>query len=241
MTTAPHRPTVGMLRRLARADPALGEVITRVAPYPGFPQAGDARGHTHFTYLSRSIVFQQLAGKAAATIWGRFAALGSTARPPGAEEVLRLPDARMRSAGLSGNKTAAAYAKWAIYNTQPYVSGTHGGRFVNNFANAKAKNYELYEKAGKMPAGAILAKDSFQVRPNGKTAAGPLFLMEKMHGGFSKASADWRYSLIMASGQTVGVTKGKGSKNVQFCAECHISVAEDQDSMLFLPEEVRRN
>ncbi len=141
----------------------------------------------------------------------------------------------------SGNKYAAAYSKWTIYNTRPYTSATHGGRFVNNFASAKARNYGRYEKAGKMPPGAILAKDSFQVRPDGRTAAGPLFLMEKMHAGFSKASADWRYTLIMANGQTIGATNGKGSANVKFCAECHISVAEDQDSMLFLPEEVRRN
>ena len=46
---------------------------------------------------------------------------------------------------------------------------------------------------------------------------------------------------IMANGQTVGATNGKGSANVKFCAECHISVAADQDSMLLLPEEFRRN
>jgi len=92
-----------------------------------------------------------------------------------------------------------------------------------------------------MPAGAVLAKDSFAVQPNGRTAVGPLFLMEKMHGSFSKASANWRYTLIMPNGQTIGTTNGKGSSNVKFCAECHISVAEEQDSMLLLPEEVRRN
>ncbi len=90
----------------------------------------------------------------------------------------------------SGDKYAAAYSTWKIYNTRPYTSATHGGRFVNNYANAKAKAYGRYEKAGKMPSGAVLAKDSFAVRPNGRTAAGPLFLMEKMHAGFSKASAN---------------------------------------------------
>jgi len=141
----------------------------------------------------------------------------------------------------SGNKYAAAFSNWKIYNTQPYTSGTHGGRFVNNYANAKAKAYGRYEEAGRMPPGSVLAKDSFAVKPNGKMAAGPLFLMEKMHSGFSRASGDWRYTLIMPSGQTVGVTGGKGSNNVKFCAECHMSVAEDQDSMLLLPDEVRRN
>ena len=143
----------------------------------------------------------------------------------------------------SGDKYAAANSTWKIYNTRPYTSGTHGGRFVNNYANAnaKAKACGRYERAGKLPAGPVLAKDSFAVQPNGRTVAGPLFLMEKMHSGFSKASANWRYTLIMPSGQTVGMTNGKGSNNVKFCAECHISVAEEQDSMLQLPEEVRRN
>ncbi len=141
----------------------------------------------------------------------------------------------------SGLKLASAYSTWKIYNTRPYTSGTHGGRFVNNYANAKAKAYGRFEKSGKMPPGAVLAKDSFAVQPNGRTAAGPLFLMEKMHAGFSKASANWRYTLIMPNGQTIGATNGKGSNNVKFCAECHISVAEDQDSMLLVPEDVRRH
>ena len=91
-----------------------------------------------------------------------------------------------------------------------------------------------------MPLGSVLAKDSFVVRPDGKVSVGPMFVMEKMNKGFNKASFDWRYTLAMPNGQIVGMTGGKGSANVKFCYECHVSVADDQDSMLLVPDEFRK-
>ena len=58
-----------------------------------------------FAALVRSIMYQQLAGAAAATIHGRFLKLFSDGLSPAA--VLALPDGAMRSAGLSGSKAAA--------------------------------------------------------------------------------------------------------------------------------------
>ncbi len=140
----------------------------------------------------------------------------------------------------SGNLWAKWYAQWAKFSKQPYVSATHGGRFVHNYASKKAAGgYGRFEKAGKMARGGVLAKDSFSVTPKGQVSVGPLFLMEKMKPGFMKASNDWRYTLIMPNGQVVGTTKGKGSKSVQFCITCHQAVAEEQDAMFFLPEEYR--
>lgn len=57
----------------------------------------------HFTAISRSIVYQQLSGKAASTIYGRFAALfpGDT---PVAHLVLDLPEDQLRGVGLSRQK-----------------------------------------------------------------------------------------------------------------------------------------
>ncbi len=142
----------------------------------------------------------------------------------------------------AGNRFASQFVNWRVYNDRPYTSGTHGGRFVNNYANSIARStYRQYEKADKMPVGGVLAKDSFAVTPQGRAAAGPFFLMEKMKPGFHKASGDWRYTLIMPDGAVIGATKGKGHANVKFCHECHIAVAEDQDSMMFLPEEIRIN
>jgi DNA-3-methyladenine glycosylase II len=58
-----------------------------------------------FAALVRSIMYQQLAGAAAATIHGRFLNLFADGLSPAA--VLALPEGAMRSAGLSGSKAAA--------------------------------------------------------------------------------------------------------------------------------------
>ena len=60
---------------------------------------------SHFGALVRAIVYQQLAGAAAAAIHGRLiAALGDEVTP---ERVLALPAELLRAAGLSANKTAS--------------------------------------------------------------------------------------------------------------------------------------
>jgi 3-methyladenine DNA glycosylase/8-oxoguanine DNA glycosylase len=101
------KPTPAQLRALARRDPALGRALERVAPFPGFP-AGAARVvRTHFHSLARSIIYQQLAGKAAQTIHDRVAALGARKPFPTAAELLEIPEERLRGAGLSRNKLAA--------------------------------------------------------------------------------------------------------------------------------------
>jgi hypothetical protein len=139
----------------------------------------------------------------------------------------------------SGHKDAKFYKDWGRYSTQPYVSDTHGERYVNNYANARAKNYGKFEKAGLMAVGAKMAKDSFVVKKNGKVSVGPLFMMEKMASGFNKASGNWRYTMVMPNGQLFGQTNGKNAKGMKFCYECHMAGGEDTDSMLFLPEDYR--
>ena len=139
----------------------------------------------------------------------------------------------------SDNKIALSYMSWPRYSKQAYLSGTHGNRYVQNYANAKARAYGAYEKAGTMPVGSAIAKDSFAVTVNGKVTIGPLFLMEKMNAGFSPSSGDWRYTMIMPNGSVFGTTWGAGSAKVQFCADCHMSVTPDVDSMMFMPDEYR--
>jgi hypothetical protein len=117
------------------------------------------------------------------------------------------------------------------------VSGTHGGRYVNNYVNARGSNYGLFENAGPSPEGTVLAKDSFAVK-RGKVVAGPLFLMEKMAANFNAGTQDWRYTLMLPNGKVIGTTNGSGSGKVQFCADCHLAM-EDQDSRFFLDEEYR--
>lgn len=62
--------------------------------------------HSPFEALAESIVYQQLNGKVAATIWGRFkGSFPSRFLRP--EDVLAAEDLVLRSAGLSGAKTLA--------------------------------------------------------------------------------------------------------------------------------------
>lgn len=94
------------LAHFRKVEPKLADAVRRLEPLPAFPVGPLAR-QSHFVYLARSIVFQQLAGAAASTIWGRYAALTPGRRPPSAEELLALPDAALRGAGLSRNKLAS--------------------------------------------------------------------------------------------------------------------------------------
>jgi len=139
----------------------------------------------------------------------------------------------------SDDAVALSYQSWPRYSTRAYVSATHGERHVQNYANAAGRAYGAYERAGEMPKGAILAKDSFTIDHDGRAAAGPLFIMEKMDDGWHAASDDWRYSMIMPNGSIFGTTKAVGDQKVQFCADCHMAVTPDVDSMMFLPEKYR--
>ncbi len=146
----------------------------------------------------------------------------------------------MRAAyAKSDNAIAISYASWPRYSRQAYVSGTHGNRYVQNYANAKGRAYGAYEKSGRMPAGTALAKDSFSVRGDGRAMVGPLFTMEKMPVGFNSGSDDWRYAMIMPDGSVFGETKGAGGQKVAFCVGCHMAVSAETDSMFFLPEDYR--
>jgi 3-methyladenine DNA glycosylase/8-oxoguanine DNA glycosylase len=63
------------------------------------------RDPDYFTDLAETIVYQQLAGAAAAKIWGRVAALFPQGVTP--ERVLSVPEQALRGAGLSASKAAS--------------------------------------------------------------------------------------------------------------------------------------
>jgi hypothetical protein len=137
-----------------------------------------------------------------------------------------------------GEPIAEAYGTWRRYNDAPYRSATHGQRYANNYANDIARTYGLFEKAGQLPVGSIIAKDSFAVTRAGGVQPGPLFVMEKMAAGFNYVSGDWRYSMIMPDGGVFGVTNGINSERVEYCIGCHL-VQERQDHLYFIPEDYR--
>lgn len=88
------------VRHLKRTDPVMGSLIARVGPC----RFGKQTDHSHFHHLTRAIVYQQLSGKAAATIHRRFLELFD-GRSPEAEEVLDQPETALRGCGLSTQKT----------------------------------------------------------------------------------------------------------------------------------------
>jgi DNA-3-methyladenine glycosylase II len=105
---------------LARADPVLGAFIERAGPLE--PRAGQG---DYFAALARSILFQQLAGRAAQAIHTRFVeAIGGRVTP---EAVLAAPPEALRAAGLSSAKAAAILdlASKASDGTVPLAELTH--------------------------------------------------------------------------------------------------------------------
>lgn len=89
---------------LARRDRRLGAWMKRLGPLPA--PAGWRKTFDPVDALARAILYQQLSGKAAATIVGRVeAAIGSSRLH--ADTLGRLNDAGLRACGVSGNKALA--------------------------------------------------------------------------------------------------------------------------------------
>ncbi len=83
---------------LKKSDPVLRAIIERVGP------CRMEFGEPQFHSLAEAIVYQQLNGKAAVTIFKRFATLAGDPVTP--EGILKLTDAQLRSVGLSKQKSS---------------------------------------------------------------------------------------------------------------------------------------
>jgi DNA-3-methyladenine glycosylase II len=86
------------INHLRKSDPILRAIIERVGP------CRMEFGQPEFSSVAESIVYQQLNGKAAATIFERFAVLAGEPLTP--EGILKLTDAQMRGVGLSKQKSS---------------------------------------------------------------------------------------------------------------------------------------
>lgn len=157
-----------------------------------------------------------------------------------AEAIYRAIRDRLTAAyGMSNDPVAQAYVTWRRLNRHPYQSAQHGDRYVNNYANDIARNYGPSRISGPLPVGSQVAKDSFIVTRAGDILMGPLALMEKMPPGFDAATGDWRYMMIDANGNVVGMTGGLNADRMKFCNECHVKAPPGQDRLFFVPGRAR--
>ena len=86
------------VNHLKKNDPVLRAIIERVGP------CRMEFGPAEFSSLAEAIVYQQLNGKAAVTIFRRFAELAGDPLTP--EGILKLSDEQLRRVGLSKQKSA---------------------------------------------------------------------------------------------------------------------------------------
>ncbi len=100
------------VRELSAADPKLARLIQRAGPFT----LRIASTQSPFEALAESIIYQQLHGKAAATIHRRLlesfipiCGLAQNGNPahPSPQHLLDCPNAQLRAAGLSANKSLA--------------------------------------------------------------------------------------------------------------------------------------
>jgi len=90
-------------KHIAATHPRLAELIARSRRYEIVPSLSVRP----FDALAESIAYQQLSGKAAATIWGRVRALYPRRKYLDPKIVLATSDEKLRACGLSRNKVAA--------------------------------------------------------------------------------------------------------------------------------------
>jgi len=118
---------------LSRADKVLGKLIRKVGPCTLKPHSR----RSPFAALVQSVAYQQLNGTAAATILGRVKALFPHRRFPTPEDLVSMPDERLRSAGLSRAKTAAVKA---------IAARTLDGTVPTSRAARKMSNEEILQR-----------------------------------------------------------------------------------------------
>ncbi|MGE0527902.1 MAG: DNA-3-methyladenine glycosylase [Bdellovibrionales bacterium] len=90
---------------LSRLDPRFGTFIKSLPPI----EFRQKRSKNPYEALVESVVYQQLTGRAAATIFARVKALYPDRRFPTPQEILDTPVERLRTAGLSQSKALSIH------------------------------------------------------------------------------------------------------------------------------------
>jgi len=130
---APPFDVEAAVAHVARKDRALGRVIREVGPC----RLEIAARQSPYEAVAESIVYQQLAGRAAAAIYARFCATFGSRRCPRPQEVVAAPLERLRGAGLSRSKATAI---------QHLAQLTLDGEIPSRAEAAKLADDELVER-----------------------------------------------------------------------------------------------
>jgi DNA-3-methyladenine glycosylase II len=106
-TSPPPYDAAEAIAHLSASDPKLGKLIAKAGPF----RLRNAPKQSPFEALAEAIIYQQLHGKAAATIHARFLSsfepIAGLGKHPSPEHVLDCPNEQLRGAGLSHNKALA--------------------------------------------------------------------------------------------------------------------------------------
>lgn len=121
MTSLPYDPSEATAA-LSAADPVMGDLIARKGEFTLILRPISSP----YEALLRAIIYQQLSGKAAATILGRLLQLYKDATPT-PQQFLHTPDDTIRACGVSRNKLAALrdLATQTLNGTIPPLSTLH--------------------------------------------------------------------------------------------------------------------
>jgi len=129
----------------------------------------------------------------------------------------------------------AGYRDWTRVSSMPANPGFHGGRFLLTYVTEPgAREYMKYKDADvNIPAGTVIAKESFAVTDKGTVEKGPLFLMQKVEAGKSLETMDWYYMAVAPNGAPMAVPV------MTACNECHMGNYGHQGGLGYPVEEAR--
>ncbi|HKK29869.1 MAG TPA: cytochrome P460 family protein [Alphaproteobacteria bacterium] len=126
------------------------------------------------------------------------------------------------------------YRDWTAASQFPAAPGVHGGRFLLTWVSEPgADEYLKYQEDPNIPAGTVIAKESFSVNDQGKVSPGPLFLMEKVEAGKSPETDDWYYMMVGPNGQPQAIDV------MSACSACHQGAFGHQGGLGYPVEEAR--
>ncbi|MEL6521030.1 MAG: hypothetical protein AAFQ66_08700 [Pseudomonadota bacterium] len=128
----------------------------------------------------------------------------------------------------------AEFRNWTKVSTAPAAPGFHSNRFLVTWVNETgAAAYSEYREDPEIPAGTLIAKESFSVDDDGIVQPGPLFFMEKVAEGTSPETMDWYYMLVGANGAPLGINV------MAACNDCHVNTFGHQGGLGYPVEEAR--